>query len=195
MLGTNFKMTKNTLNTLTAFLALTAVIVCFGFNSSTVDSHASQSLDSIVQQLDSLTDYKIHLSGHTDNIGSDNYNDKLSKERVIAVKNYLISKNIDSTRITFDFYGERKPTVPNTSDDNRALNRRVELTISGQKSNTAPQQTTFPEQQSKDSINPQKRDSAVIVPVEKEIKKKKNKRRLIWTGWRTGFHWSTPGKD
>lgn len=174
------------------FLSLTAVIVCFGFNSSTIDKRASQSLDSILQQLDSFADYTIHLSGHADNIGSNNYNDKLSKERVIAVKHYLISKNIDSTKVEFDFYGEHKPVAPNTSDNNRALNRRVEVTIIGRKINTTPPQTTLSIQTNKDTINPKKYDNVAIPSKEKEIKKRKSKRRLVWTGWKTGFHWSTP---
>ena len=170
---------KKHLPTLTAFLALTAVTICFGFNHSALDNPATRSLDSIIQQLNSFSDYTIHLSGHTDNIGSDSYNDKLSKKRVIAVKNYLIAKNIDSTKIKCDSYGERKPPVPNISDSNRALNRIVELTISGQKINTAPKQPTSSGQQNKDTIISQKRDLIVILPHKKEQKKKKLRKRLV----------------
>lgn len=181
--------------TLTAFLVLTAVTINFGFDSSILDNRASQSLDIIAGQLKSFADYTIHLSGHTDNIGSDNYNDKLSHKRVTAVKNYLIAKGVDSTKIKSDSYGERKPTVPNTSDSNRALNRRVEVTISGQQNNITPPQTTSSGQTSKDSIISQKQDSVVILPHEKEVKKKKKRKRLVWTGWKTGFHWDTAGDN
>lgn len=175
-----------------SLLVLTVVTVYFSFNVSTLDNNATQSIESLIQQLSLSTDYTIHLSGHSDNIGSDTYNDKLSEQRVIAVKNYLIAKNIDSTKIRLDSYGECSPAVPNTSNNNRALNRRVELTIITNKINTVPSQTISPEQHNKDIISPQKQENIVIPQVNKEIKWKKNKRHLVWTGWKTGFHWSTP---
>ena len=188
-------MKKNTILTSTVFLVLTAVTIYFSFNASALDNHATQSLDSISEQLKSFTDYTINISGHTDNIGSDSYNYKLSEQRVIAVKNYLVSKNVDSVKMKFNIYGEFMPAVPNTSDSNCALNRRVELTIIGQKINISLPQTTLSGQQNKDSIKPQKQDSIAISSRDKEVKKKKNKKRLIWTGWKTGFHWDTPGKN
>lgn len=184
-------MTKNALLASTASLILLVMTVCFGFDSSDLDDRARESLDTIVSQIDSLDDYTVHLSGHTDNTGSDAYNDKLAAERAIAVKHYLISKKIDSTKIIIDSYGEHEPTVPNTSEDNRALNRRVEVTVSGQKPTPAPQAITAAEQPKQETLNLQKQDSETIIPAEKELKKKKVRRRLVWTGWRTGFHWST----
>ena len=169
--------------------------VCFGFNSSVLDDRAHQSLDNIVGQLDSLSDYTIHLIGHTDNSGFNSYNDILSEQRAIAVKKYLISKNIDSTKITVDFYGECEPIAPNTSEDNRALNRRVEIIVNGQKTEPAPPpivpQTSSSEQVKQDTIMFQKQEIQEKPSLEKKIKKKKVRRRLVWTGWRTGFHWST----
>ena len=191
-------MKKNTTLALTVSLVLIVMTVCFGFNSSVLDDHSRQSLDNIIYKLDSLSVYNIHLSGHTDNTGPDNYNNKLSEERVIAVKNYLISKNIDSTKITFDFYGERIPAVPNTSEENRALNRRVEVTVSGQKTEPEtlqiPPQITSPEAVKQDTTTFQKQETPVNASSEKKIKKKKVRRRLVWNGWRTGFHWSTSGR-
>jgi len=101
-------MTKKATIALIAPLII-VMTVCFGFNSSVLDDRAYQSLDNIIGQLDSLSGYTIHLSGHTDNSGSNNYNNILSEQRAIAVKKYLISKNIDSTKITVDFYGECEP--------------------------------------------------------------------------------------
>lgn len=181
---------------LTASFILIVMTVCFGFNSSILDNRAQKELDAVIIQLDSFSDYKVNLNGHTDDIGSNSYNEKLSKERAIAVRNYLISKKVDSTKITIDYSGEDEPVVPNISEENRAFNRRVELTISGQKRIT-PQPEIL-----KDTVIPQKQVNGTISPVQREVKittseahkKKKVRRRLVWTGWRTGFHWSTSGK-
>lgn len=173
--------------------------VCFGFNSSVLDDHSRQALDNIVLQLDSLSDYTIHLSGHTDNAGSDTYNEKLSENRARAVRNYFISKNVDSTKIQLDFYGESQPTVPNTTEENRALNRRVEITVSGEKTSITPEkptssETALPEPKQQYPAITSKKQEAENIPAKAEIKKKKVRRRLVWTGWRTGYHWSTSGK-
>jgi hypothetical protein len=187
-------MKKNAALLLTASLTFIVMTVCFGFNSSILDERAQQSLDRIVSQLDSFSDYTIHLSGHTDNTGPEIYNDQLSEERAIAVKKYLVSKNIDSTKIQLDFYGECEPVVPNTSSENRALNRRVEVTINGQQLPAPIPQAASPEQPKQDTVIRQEQLPATLLPAEKEIKKRKNRRRLVWTGWRTGFHWSTAGR-
>ena len=60
---------------------------------------------------------------------SDEYNDKLSRERAEAVKTYLINAGIDGNRIKAIGYGKRRPLVKGTSDEDRATNRRVELKI------------------------------------------------------------------
>jgi|SRR6218665_2105850 len=186
-------MKKNT--TLVTSFVIIVMTVCFGFNSSVLDIETRHELDTIVAKLDSLSDYTVHLSGHTDNIGSNSYNDQLSNQRALSVRKYLISKNIDSTKIIIDYFGESQPEVPNTSEENRALNRRVEITINGSVSITEKQKTDVP-------VNPQKSDSIKVsvsdlktdVVVKPVIKKKKTRRRLVWTGWRTGFHWSTAGR-
>jgi outer membrane protein OmpA-like peptidoglycan-associated protein len=72
---------------------------------------------------------EIEMSAHTDSRGSDEYNVKLSANRAKSVMDYIISKGIASTRIISEGYGETKPVVPNDTDENRQLNRRVEFTI------------------------------------------------------------------
>ncbi len=72
---------------------------------------------------------KIELSGHTDDRASEEYNLQLSKRRAEAVKNFLVEQGISPDRITAKGYGESRPRVPNTSEENRALNRRTELKI------------------------------------------------------------------
>jgi len=71
----------------------------------------------------------IIISGHTDSKGSDEYNQKLSENRVNTVYNYLTSNGIKSERITKSWFGEEKPIKENSTDINRAFNRRVEIKI------------------------------------------------------------------
>jgi outer membrane protein OmpA-like peptidoglycan-associated protein len=69
------------------------------------------------------------MSAHTDSYGSDDYNFKLSDNRARSVMEYILSKGIASNRITSQGYGETRPVVPNDTDENRQLNRRVEFKI------------------------------------------------------------------
>ena len=73
--------------------------------------------------------YKIRLAGHTDNVGSAESNKALSIARAEAVKRQLIAYGCDPASIKAYGYGDLKPIVPNDSDSNRALNRRVEITL------------------------------------------------------------------
>jgi hypothetical protein len=105
-------------------------IIYFTSNRASLDDEATQNLDSLVQGLKSYADFKISLTGHTDDIGSNQFNDSLSGQRVISVRNYLIAKGIAEFRIKFDAFGKRKPIVSNNSDKNRGQNRRVEVVLS-----------------------------------------------------------------
>ncbi len=71
----------------------------------------------------------IEISGHTDNTGSDEINNKLSLERANAVKDYLLKGNIDSSRIRTKGYGKSKPKADNSTEEGRQINRRVEIEI------------------------------------------------------------------
>lgn len=93
-------------------------------------------LASSFDELDMVADFmkenpkvEILLSGHTDNQGRHDLNMKLSRERVTVVKNYLVTKGIEEKRITSKGFGGAKPIADNYSEDTRALNRRVEFTI------------------------------------------------------------------
>jgi outer membrane protein OmpA-like peptidoglycan-associated protein len=72
---------------------------------------------------------KIEISGHTDNQGSDAYNQKLSMERAQTVYRYLISNGVDPHRLSFKGYGKERPVAPNDIEENRAKNRRTEILI------------------------------------------------------------------
>ena len=103
--------------------------ILFDFNSYQLKPEAMKLLDTIYSIL-SGTDYrKIVVEGHTDNVGSANYNLKLSKERAQSVANYLIAKGIPGEKITVIGYGETKPLYPNDTPEHRAKNRRVEIKV------------------------------------------------------------------
>jgi outer membrane protein OmpA-like peptidoglycan-associated protein len=83
----------------------------------------------LVDNLKMNSDIKIELPAHTDDVGAAAYNFKLSDQRAAAVAEYLIAKGIAKSRIISKGYGKTQPLVPNTSDENRAKNRRVEFNI------------------------------------------------------------------
>jgi outer membrane protein OmpA-like peptidoglycan-associated protein len=86
-------------------------------------------LNRVVQLLKDNPDIYVELSAHTCDIGSDKFNDVLSQKRAKSVVNYLILKGIRYQRMVAKGYGEKVPLAPNDSEENRALNRRVELKI------------------------------------------------------------------
>ena len=89
------------------------------------------SLDAVGTVLSQWPQLKIEIAGHTDNVGGAAVNRRLSQARAASVLSYLNEKYpvIDGTRFTVKGYGKDKPLVPNTSDESRAMNRRVEFTV------------------------------------------------------------------
>jgi OOP family OmpA-OmpF porin len=75
----------------------------------------------------------VTLEGHTDSVGSVEYNQRLSERRANAVRQYLIEKGIASSRIRVVGYGKLRPIADNKTDDGRAINRRVEFEVTVQK--------------------------------------------------------------
>jgi outer membrane protein OmpA-like peptidoglycan-associated protein len=72
-------------------------------------------------------DLRIRLDGHTDNNGSEEYNMTLSKNRVQAVKDLLVSNGVDASRIDLYYFGESKPIADNSTEEGQSTNRRVEM--------------------------------------------------------------------
>ena len=103
--------------------------VHFGFDESTLTPEAMAILDKAVGLLDKQEKVVVEVAGHTDSVGSEEYNQKLSERRAIAVKDYLESKGITATRLSAVGYGEAQPVASNDTDAGRALNRRVELIV------------------------------------------------------------------
>ena len=86
-------------------------------------------LDDIAAQLNSSKEYNIVVAGHTCNIGSEEYNMKLSEKRAQAVVKYLLMKGVNNAYIGSENYGETKPAVENSSMENRKKNRRAEFEV------------------------------------------------------------------
>ena len=103
--------------------------VYFDFDKSDITSNSKLALDKMVNIFNEYAETNILVEGHTDDKGTDNYNLALSEKRAMAVGNYLKNNGIASSRLTIKWYGEAQPKVENTSDANRAENRRVEFGI------------------------------------------------------------------
>jgi outer membrane protein OmpA-like peptidoglycan-associated protein len=103
--------------------------VFFDFDKWDLRPESFVELDRVVKLMRENPAIEIEMSAHTDSRGSDEYNFKLSDNRAASVREYILSKGIDPGRIVSHGYGETKPVVPNTTDENRQLNRRVEFTI------------------------------------------------------------------
>ena len=104
-------------------------IVNFAFNSSDLTSVAKTNLDKLAQVLINNPDTNINIYGHTDDKGTDEYNQGLSERRANSVKSYLLSKGISSNRMFATGEGESMPVASNETDAGRAKNRRVEFAI------------------------------------------------------------------
>jgi len=103
----------------------------FDFDKSVVKPEGKKKLDGLVGQLKGITLEVIIAVGHTDSVGSDAYNQKLSVRRAEAVKAYLVSKGIAANRIYTEGKGEKQPVASNKTAAGRAKNRRVEIEVVG----------------------------------------------------------------
>ena len=104
--------------------------IYFDLNKADLRPEGIAELDKLVQTLVASKEFNIVVGGHACNIGSDKYNMELSEKRAQSVIKYLLSKGINNAYIGSHNYGESKPAVPNTSEENRKKNRRVEWEVS-----------------------------------------------------------------
>jgi OmpA-OmpF porin, OOP family len=103
--------------------------VLFDFDRSTVKPEAAAILDRLVAFMNENKDKKSTLSGHTDNVGADAYNQRLSERRVNSVRDYVVKQGVDAGRVSGQGFGESKPIADNRTKEGRAKNRRVEIKV------------------------------------------------------------------
>jgi outer membrane protein OmpA-like peptidoglycan-associated protein len=104
---------------------LLAVTVNFKLNSSALDGTAKDKLDALARAMETDPALMVKVGGYACDLGSDEYNQRLSERRAVAVKTYLVGKGIADVRVTTVGLGETQPLVANTSEANRSQNRRA----------------------------------------------------------------------
>ncbi|OGA96599.1 MAG: hypothetical protein A3E79_00395 [Burkholderiales bacterium RIFCSPHIGHO2_12_FULL_61_11] len=107
----------------------------FDFDKSVIKPEGKAKLDDLVGKIKGINLEVIIAVGHTDSIGSDAYNQKLSIRRSEAVKAYLVSKGIEKNRVYTEGKGEKQPVADNRTAEGRAKNRRVEIEVVGTRAN------------------------------------------------------------
>ena len=103
--------------------------ILFDTGKSSIKAESTSVMVDIIQILNEYPTAKFTVEGHTDSVGSDQLNQKLSEERANSVRNFLIDKGIDAGRLTAIGYGEEKPIATNNTRAGRAQNRRVEINL------------------------------------------------------------------
>ncbi len=103
----------------------------FDFDKAVVKPEARAKLDDLVGKVKNISLEVVIAVGHTDSVGTDAYNQKLSLRRAEAVKAYLVTKGIEKNRIYTEGKGERAPIADNKTSAGRAKNRRVEVEVVG----------------------------------------------------------------
>lgn len=117
--------------------------ILFGFDKSLLSFDAKANLDKLVTVLNEYKDTDIELQGHTDNKGSESYNQNLSEKRAETVSGYLAAKGISSGRLNIKGFGESAPKYDNETETGRTQNRRVEFLITAnEKMKTEAAKTT-----------------------------------------------------
>ena len=101
----------------------------FEASKDLIREQSHESLDSLASVLLKKPEWKLHISGHTDNKGDEQDNLVLSKKRAEAVKAYLISKGVNADKLVVEFFGETKPIADNSTNEGRQKNRRVEMEV------------------------------------------------------------------
>ncbi|WP_157068055.1 OmpA family protein, partial [Desulfosarcina cetonica] len=99
----------------------------FAFDSAVLTPDSFAILDQIVDALNTYPNLNVLVEGHTDSIGTNAYNLKLSKRRAQAVVDYLVSKGISPSRLSSEGFGEERPIASNKTAEGRAHNRRVQF--------------------------------------------------------------------
>jgi len=103
--------------------------VLFDTNSAALKAGSYDEISRVAQVLNQYPETTIMIAGHTDSTGSDTYNQQLSEQRAMSVKNALAGQGVNPARMSAVGYGESKPIADNNNESGRQINRRVEITI------------------------------------------------------------------
>jgi len=103
--------------------------VFFSTGSAELQPTSLAELDQLFQLLQQNADLRLEVSGHTDNAGPPEVNQRLSEARANSVRDHLVAKGIDAGRLTAVGMGDNRPVAPNDSDADRARNRRTEIKV------------------------------------------------------------------
>ncbi|WMI66780.1 OmpA family protein [Aestuariibaculum sp. YM273] len=106
-----------------------AKTILFDTGKSTIKSQSAQVLNDIVAILKEYPNAKFTVEGHTDSVGSESFNQKLSDARALSVKDYLVQNGVDEFRLSAEGFGESKPIDTNSTREGKANNRRVEINL------------------------------------------------------------------
>ena len=115
--------------------------VLFDFGKATLRPGARLRLAKVAGIIQAYPDLKLQIEGHTDNVGSDQYNQELSERRAAAVRDFLVQEGVPLNNVSAQGYGKQDPVASNATAEGRQMNRRVDLVVSGQ----AIGQATTPE--------------------------------------------------
>ena len=120
-------------------MVITLQGVYFEFDKATLEPESRPALEDAARILIQNPAITVEIQGHTDSVGSAEYNQQLSERRAQAVVSYLLQDlGIEAGRLTARGYGESRPVADNDTEDGRGLNRRVEFVILGQDGKIAP---------------------------------------------------------
>jgi len=101
-------------------------VINFDFNKATIKRESYPYLQRLAKTL-TRTNAKVEVKGHTDNVGSDDYNMDLSRKRAKAVHDYLVRLGVNPNNLSYSYYGFRQPLTDNDTEEGRTMNRRVEF--------------------------------------------------------------------
>lgn len=104
--------------------------IAFEFNKHEINDQYNQFLTGLAKVLTETPNVTLNINGHTDSVGADSYNNSLSLKRSLSIANFLVNKGVERSRMKCYGFGSSRPIAPDSTDNGRALNRRVEFHFS-----------------------------------------------------------------